>query len=166
VPYNPQQNGTAEQANPSILEKTRCMLYDSGCNKGFWAEAAQTAVYLLNRSPHKKLKNQLPEEIWTGEKVDLSHTKIFGCPAYAHVPSEKRQKLDAVSKKYIFVGYSEESKAYRLSDPLNPSQIVRARDVDFLEEKIINKKEVRKDFSLKRFFRNCQVSTSTHRMKH
>ncbi|PNF28857.1 hypothetical protein B7P43_G04431, partial [Cryptotermes secundus] len=149
VPYNPQQNGTAERANRSILEKTRCMLYDSGCNKRYWAEAAQTAVYLLNRSPHKKLKNQLPEEIWTGKKIDLSHIKIFGCPAYAHVPSQKRQKLDAVSKKYIFMGYSEESKAYRLSDPRNPSQIIVARDVEFLEEEITNKKESEKGFQLK-----------------
>jgi hypothetical protein len=57
--------------------------------------------------------------------------------------------LDAVSKKYIFVGYSEESKAYRLSDPLNPSQIIRARDVEFLEEEIINKKESEERFQLK-----------------
>jgi hypothetical protein len=91
----------------------------------------------------------LPEEIWTGENIDLSHIKIFGCPAFAHVPSKKRQKLDAVSKKYIFVGYSEESKAYRLSYPLNPSQIIRARDVEFLEEEIINKKESEKRFQLK-----------------
>jgi hypothetical protein len=66
------------------------MLYDSGCNKRYWAEAVQTAVYLLNRSPQKKLKNQLPEEIWTGKKIDFSHIKIFGCPAYAHVSSQKR----------------------------------------------------------------------------
>jgi hypothetical protein len=102
------------------------MLYDSGCNKRFWAGAAQTAVYLLNRSPHKKLKNQLPEEIWSGEKTDLSHINIFGCPAYAHVPSEERQKLDAMSKKYIFVGYSEESKAYYY----NPQQNGTAKRAD------------------------------------
>jgi hypothetical protein len=59
------------------------------------------------------------------------------------------KNLDAGSKKYIFVGYSEESKAYRLSDPLNPSQIIRARDVEFLQEEIINKKQSEKRFQLK-----------------
>jgi transposase InsO family protein len=49
VPYNPQQNGTAERVDRSIVEKKRCMLYDSGCNRRFWAEAAQSAVYQVLR---------------------------------------------------------------------------------------------------------------------
>ena len=36
----------------------------------------------------------------------MSHLKIFGCPVYVHIPKEKR------TKKGIFVGYCEVSKAF------------------------------------------------------
>ena len=44
---------------------------------------------------------------------------MFGCVAYAHVPKEKRKKLDEKSVKCIFTRYSPKSKAYKLYDPLN-----------------------------------------------
>jgi len=40
--------------------------------------------------------------------------KVFGCIAYAHVQDEKKRKLDDKSVKCIFVGYYEDTKAYRL----------------------------------------------------
>ena len=49
-----------------------------------------------------------------GEKLEVGHLKIFGCLVYLHVPKEKRSKLDPSRKKGIFVGYSEQSKAYRI----------------------------------------------------
>ena len=57
---------------------------------------------------------------------------MFGCVAYAHVPKEQRKKLDDKGVKCIFTGYSSESKAYRLYDPLNIKMIL-SRDVKFLE---------------------------------
>ncbi|KAL8123781.1 hypothetical protein AgCh_011684 [Apium graveolens] len=47
--------------------------------------------------------------------------------------NEKRGKLDDKSKKYIFVGYSEASKAYKLYNPII-RKIVISRDVIFNEE--------------------------------
>lgn len=44
VPMNPQQNGVAERANRTILERVRCMLLAAGLEKRFWAEAASIAV--------------------------------------------------------------------------------------------------------------------------
>ncbi|KAL1536503.1 Retrovirus-related Pol polyprotein from transposon TNT 1-94 [Salvia divinorum] len=40
VPLNPQQNGVAERANRTILERVRSMLLASGMEKRFWAEAS------------------------------------------------------------------------------------------------------------------------------
>lgn len=135
VPYTPEQNGVAERYNRTILEKVRSMLADSNSQKQMWAEAANTAVYLLNRSPAKKIRGATPEEKWIGKKVDLKHLRVFGCRAYAHIPNAKRKKLDDKSKEYIFVGYSETSVGYRLLDPNNYSLKI-ARDVVFLEDKL------------------------------
>ena len=84
---------------------------------GFWAEAISTTVYLLNRSPTKAVNGKTPYEAWYGRKPNVSHLKIFGSIAYAHVPCEKRHKLDDKSLKCIFVRYSEETKGYRLYNP-------------------------------------------------
>ncbi|XP_039313822.1 uncharacterized protein LOC105196674 isoform X3 [Solenopsis invicta] len=92
VPYTPEQNGVAERTNRTIVEKARCMMQDADSNEKMWAEAVNTAVYLKNRSPHKAVKGKTPQEIWTGEKVDLSHLKVFGCIGYVHVPKIQRNK--------------------------------------------------------------------------
>ena len=48
------------------------------------------------------------------------------------MPSQQRHKLDDKAKKCIFVGYSAESKGYRLYHPLTDTIIV-SRDVVFAE---------------------------------
>ena len=64
----------------------------------------------------------------------VSHSNIFGCVAYAHVPDELRMKLDKKGPKFIFVGYSEDTKAYKLYDPITRKVII-SRDVQFFENK-------------------------------
>ncbi|XP_045452164.1 uncharacterized protein LOC123661222 [Melitaea cinxia] len=107
VPYCPQQNGVSERLNRVLLDKVRCMLSESGLCQRYWGEAVMTAIYLKNRSPTTALAGRMPEEVWTGSKVDLSHLRVFGCIAYCLIPSQKRRKLDAKGKLVIFVGYSE-----------------------------------------------------------
>ncbi|KAJ1523172.1 hypothetical protein ONE63_001063 [Megalurothrips usitatus] len=132
--YTPEQNGRAERANLSIMDGSRCMLFDSGLDKRFWAESVMCTVYLRNRSPSAPLKGIIPEEIWSGKAVDLSNLRIFGSAAYVLVPRELRGKLDPRSKKMIFVGYSDVSKAWRFVDPSNlGGPIVKSRDATFLE---------------------------------
>ena len=52
---------------------------------------------------------------------------------YIHVPKEKTTKLDPSGKKGIFVGYSDESKAYRIYFPgfkkIETSQVVTFDEV-------------------------------------
>jgi hypothetical protein len=36
-------------------------------------------------------------------KSSVSHFKVFGCVAYAHVPEELRRKLDDRSEKCVFL---------------------------------------------------------------
>ncbi|KAJ4781946.1 polyprotein [Rhynchospora pubera] len=101
--------------------------------KEFWAEAVDCAVYLQNRCKTISLENMTPQEAWSGSKPTVAHLKVFGSIAYAHVPDQKREKLDDKSSKLIFVGYDERSKAYKLYDPLTKKMRV-SRDVQVNEE--------------------------------
>ena len=141
IPYSPEQNGLAERANRTIVEKARCMLQGANLPKGLWVEACRASVYLKNRSPTKALINALPEEKWSGKRVDLSHLKVFGCVAYEHVPKQFRKKFDPTSKRHYFVGYCEESKGYLLVDPDKAYRVKKARNVVFFENVFRSPKE-------------------------
>ena len=133
VPYNPQQNGVAERKNKTICETTKAMMYDIDLPISLWAEGTRTVVYIQNRCPHAILKDKTPEEIFTGEKPEVGHLRIFGCQVYIHVPKEKRMKLEPSGKKGVFVGYRETSKAYRIYIP-GTRLIEVNRDVTFHED--------------------------------
>lgn len=108
------------------------MLLDAKLHKQFWAEAAVTAAYLCNRTPCRDMKDTTPEEIWSKQKPNLSSLRVFGCKAMVHIPKEKRKKLDSKSNECIFVGYSDQTKGYRLYNPKSRAVIV-SRDVKFFE---------------------------------
>ena len=76
--------------------------------------------------------------MYTGNKPEVIHLKIFGCPLYVHIPKEKRTKLDPSGKKGIFVGYCEVSKAFRIY--ISGFHHIRiSRDVTFDEETTLKK---------------------------
>jgi len=131
--YTPQQNGVAERKNRTIMDMARSMLKAKHLPNDYWAEAVHCVVYILNRCPTKAVMNKVPEEAWSGRKQGVTHLKVFGCVAYAHIPDQLRRKLDSKGEKCIFIGYSEESKAYRLYIPSTKKFFV-SRDVQFIEE--------------------------------
>ncbi|MCF8701902.1 DDE-type integrase/transposase/recombinase, partial [Corynebacterium sp. MC-10] len=133
VPRSPQQNGVAERKNRTILDMARSMLKSKNLPKEFWAEAVACAVYLLNRSPTRSVWGKTPQESWSGRKPGISHLRVFGSKAYAHVPDETRSKLDDKSKAFIFIGYDSNSKGYKLYNP-DTNNLVISRDVEFDEE--------------------------------
>ncbi|CAM8965989.1 unnamed protein product [Rhodiola kirilowii] len=130
--YTPQQNGIAERRNRTILNMVRCLLNDRAVPKTFWPEAAKWTTYILNRSYTPSVENMVPEECWSGIKPSVEHLRIFGCVAHVHIPKQKRVKLDDRSHKCVMLGVSDESKAYRLFDPVT-KKIVISKDVIFEE---------------------------------
>lgn len=66
--YTPQQNGVSERKNRTIMEMVRCMLKRKKLQKELWAEAVSCAIYLINRSPTKCLKDCTPHEAWSEAK--------------------------------------------------------------------------------------------------
>ena len=138
VRRTPQQNGVAERLNRTIIEKARCLRLNAGLAKNFWAEAVNMACYLINRSPRAALEGKVSEEVWTGNQVDYSHLRVFGCPAYMHISSEERSKLDAKSKQCIFLGYQKGVKGFKLWDP-KANKVVISRDVVFDEKAMLQR---------------------------
>jgi hypothetical protein len=143
TPYNPQQNGIAERKNRTIMEAVKAMIHDQDLPMHMWEETAKTVVYVQNKSPHKVLENKTPEEMFSGEKPEVGHFRIFGCPVFVHVPKEKRTKLDPSERKSIFVGYSDTSKAYKIYIPRH-WKVEISRDVTFDENATFSKsKQIR-----------------------
>ena len=61
---------------------------------------------------------------WTGYK----------CIAYVHIAYEKRKKLDDKGEKCIFLGVSDQSKAYKLYNP-STKKILISCDVSLMKKK-------------------------------
>ena len=133
VGYAPEQNGVSERKNRTVMEMARLMLEEKRIPKTFWAEAVYTAVYLLNRCPTKAVQNKTPIEAWSGRKPSAKHLRVFGSICYVHIPAVKRHKLEEKTEKGIFLGYSTESKGYRIYN-LKTKKLVVSRDVEFDEK--------------------------------
>lgn len=129
APDCPQQNGVAERMNRTLCEAARAMISHAKLPKKFWAEAINTAAYTRNRLP-TSAHDTTPYEKWHGKKADLSRLRVFGCTAYAYL--YHRKKLDKKCEKVRFVGYSIQSKAYRVYNEATNS-VKERRDVQFNE---------------------------------
>lgn len=140
APYTSQQNGVAERFNRTIMDKVRCMLADADLSKQFWAEAVSTATYILNRIPCRASGKKTPEELRSNKTPNLSSMRVFGCRAMVHVPDANRRKLDDKSTECIFLGFSDESKAYRMYNKAT-KKIIVSRDVIFMEAPRIEVKD-------------------------
>ncbi|MCI16405.1 hypothetical protein A2U01_0037547, partial [Trifolium medium] len=145
------------------MNMVRCMLKDKNVPKTFWPEAVNWSVHILNRCPTFVVKDITPEEAWSARKPSVSHFKIFGSITYVHVPDNLRKKLDDKSIVCIYLGISDESKAYKLYDPLK-KKIVISKDVKFDETKQWNweTKEIDKVKNSKLIIDTYACSTSKH----
>jgi hypothetical protein len=68
------------------MEAVNAMIHDQDIPMHLWPEATKTTLYMYNKSPHKVLEKNTPEEMFSGEKPEVSHFLIFGCPIFFHVP--------------------------------------------------------------------------------
>jgi hypothetical protein len=99
-----------------------------------WAELVSTAVYILNRTGPTKEGHMSPYELWLGKKPQIKHLRIIGSTCYAHVPTQKRKKMQKKAKKCILLGYDNDD-GYRLWNR-ETNSLVRSRDVTFDERPI------------------------------
>ncbi|GJX61709.1 ribonuclease H-like domain-containing protein [Tanacetum coccineum] len=114
VARTPQQNGVAERRNRTLIEAARTMLADSKLPTTFWAEAVNTACYVQNRVLVVKPHNKTPYELFHGRTPTLSFMRPFGCHVTILNTIYHLGKFDGKADEGFFVGYSLNSKAFRV----------------------------------------------------
>ncbi|GJZ81219.1 putative ribonuclease H-like domain-containing protein [Tanacetum coccineum] len=114
IARTPQQNGVAERRNRTLIEAARTMLVDSKLPTTFWAEAVNTACYVLNRVLVIKPHNKTPYELIRGRTPLIDFMKPFGCPVTILNTRDHLGKFDGKADEGFFVGYSMVSKAMRV----------------------------------------------------
>src|SRR3954467_7432602 len=82
APRTPQQNGVVERKNRVLEELGRTMINEHGLPKYFWADAINTACYVLNRILIRPILNKTPYELLKGRKLNISHLRVFGCKCF------------------------------------------------------------------------------------
>jgi len=115
APRTPQQNGVVERKNRSLEEIERTLLNDTVLPKYFWAGAVNTACYIMNRSLIRPILKKTAYELYNGRKPNISHLHVFGCKCFVlNNIKDNLGKFDAKSEEGIFLGYSLNSKAFRI----------------------------------------------------
>ncbi|KMQ87021.1 integrase core domain protein [Lasius niger] len=117
--YTPEQNGAAERENRILVESGRTMIHTKSLPIKLWAEAVNTAAYVLNRTGPTPVKLKSPIELWNKKAVNFDHLKVFGTECFVHLPKQKRQKFDQKSNKGYLVGYCETVIQKRLELVIN-----------------------------------------------
>nr|KYP51976.1 Copia protein [Cajanus cajan] len=91
------------------------MLNEIKLPKYFWADAINTTCHVLNKILIRPILKKTPYEIYNGRKPNISYFRVFGCKCFVlKNGKEKLGKFDAKDDGAIFLGYSINSKAYRV----------------------------------------------------
>ncbi|GJS32772.1 putative ribonuclease H-like domain-containing protein [Tanacetum coccineum] len=134
----PQQNGVAERRNRTLIEAARTMLADAKLPVTFWAEAVNTACYVQNRVLVTKPLNKTPYELFNGRAPAIGFLRPFGCHVMILNTLDHLGKFDAKGDEGFFVGYSLNSKAFRVYNK-RTKHIEENLHINFLESKVIDK---------------------------
>nr|GEV27839.1 putative ribonuclease H-like domain-containing protein [Tanacetum cinerariifolium] len=126
-----QQNRVAEKKNMTLIEAAKTMLADSFLPTTFWAEAVNIAC---NRVLVTKPQNKTPYELLTGKQPIVSYLRPFGCYVTILNTIDQLGKFDGKSDLGFLVGYSSNSKAFRVYN-LETKRVEENLHVNFLENK-------------------------------
>ncbi|KAI3758874.1 hypothetical protein L6452_06446 [Arctium lappa] len=126
APRTPQHNGVAESINRTLFEVARSLLADSKLPITFWAEAVNTACYVQNRVLVVKSQGKTPYELFNRKKPFIGLFKPFGCPCTILNTKSHLGKFQSKAEDGFLVGYSSQSKAYRVFN--SSSRIIEERD--------------------------------------
>jgi len=90
------------------------MIHSKTLAQHFWGEAVNTASHIINRVYLRPKTNKTPYEIWRGKKPTVKYFRTFGSKCYILRDRENLGKFDFKSDEGIFLGYSTNSRAYKV----------------------------------------------------
>nr|XP_016475434.1 PREDICTED: uncharacterized protein LOC107797086 [Nicotiana tabacum] len=105
----------------------RTMLIGSGLAKNFWAEAVNTAYYLVNRCMIRSILNKTPYELLNRRKPKLTYLRTFGCKCY--VLNNGKDQLDMMSQM------KEANEDNTASSSTEPSTLITTTEA---EERVVD----------------------------
>ena len=127
-----------------------------------------TACHVHNRVTLRKGTTTTLYELWKGRKPTVKYFHVFGSKCYILADREQRRKMDPKSDEGIFLGYSTNSRAFRvfnsrtnsvmesinvvIDDGLTPKVLDEEPDVETSAEQIdtpvdVNETESEKEVS-------------------
>ncbi|GKF56355.1 retrovirus-related pol polyprotein from transposon TNT 1-94 [Tanacetum coccineum] len=107
-------NDVVERRNRTLVEAARTILSASKLPLFFWAEATATGCYTQNRSIIIPTHEKMAYHIINDRKPSIKHIHIFGCTCYLTRDGENLDKMKEKGDPCILVGYSTQSKGYRV----------------------------------------------------
>jgi len=141
--YVPQQNGTSERENYSLLNQARTLLNSAKLPKEFWPDAISTATYTNNRCISKATM-RTPYELWFGRKPNIGNLRVFGQLASVLKPDHQRAKFDEKGVLMRLIGYTDNYQTYKFLDPVS-NKVLISCDAVFIGD--TSQSTARMDFS-------------------
>ena len=123
--------GKEEPESP--IEMARTMLDEYKSPHKLWGEAIATAVHVSNRLFLARCTTQTSYELITGNKPNVQYFCVFGCKGLVKNKRERLGKFETRTIEGIFVGYADDSHAYRFYNK-SSGRVEQSCDVEFLED--------------------------------
>nr|GEV42168.1 hypothetical protein [Tanacetum cinerariifolium] len=156
VARTPEQNGIVERWNRTLVEAARTMVSAAKVPLFFWAEAIATTCFTQNRSLVKPRHEKKPYHIINDQKPSVKFFHIFGSICYIVRDGENLDKMKEKGDECIFVGYSTQSRAYRVFNK-RTRVIMESIHVNFYELPQMASDQLSSDLALE-----CQTMALNH----
>ncbi|GKA74354.1 retrovirus-related pol polyprotein from transposon TNT 1-94 [Tanacetum coccineum] len=91
---------------------SRTMLNEQSIPQKFWCNAVDTSTYIINRVSIRRILGKTPYELLRGRKPNLNYFRVFGSKCFILNTKDYLTKFDPKSYEGVFLGYSQNSKAY------------------------------------------------------
>nr|GEV60402.1 retrovirus-related Pol polyprotein from transposon TNT 1-94 [Tanacetum cinerariifolium] len=114
VARTPKRNRFVKRQNRTLVEAARTMLSAAKVPLFFWAEAIATTCFTQNCSLLIPRHEKTPYHIINDRKPSVKFFHIFGSLCFIVRNGENLDKMKEKGDACIFVGYSTQSRAYRV----------------------------------------------------
>ena len=101
----------------------------------FYVEVVNNACYTQNRILINKDHEKTPYHIMANNKPNVSYFHMFGGKCYELIEDEHLGKFEAKAQEGIFLGYSMESKSYRVY-VIDHKKVIESINVTFDDGKL------------------------------